>query len=296
MTVDALAFHGPLATENFLGRAGFLKLVTPRRARPLRHVLACAASSHIVVALTREAGKNEPLREALSGMPSVHCLELPCVRSVPGPDRAALGDALRSRDWSWVMVTSPEAAAVLCDAWNAVGCPELRAAAVGDATASALQAHGITVDFVPRKATGKSLVDELEGASRAGEHVLYPASLLASADIELGLAERGYDVTRLNTYTTEAAQWNRDQSSVARDVHVVTFAAPSAVKAWVRNAGTRMNLRAACIGETSRQAAVSGGFTESRVFHPPKPGLKGWVNAIRDAIKDIAVEDELRSR
>jgi uroporphyrinogen-III synthase len=126
--------------------------------------------------------------------------------------------------------------------------------------------------------------------------VLYPASLLASTDIELGLAEKGYDVSRLNTYTTEAAQWNRDQSAIAPDVHVVTFAAPSAVKAWVRNAGIGMNLRAACIGETSRKAAVSGGFTESRVFHPPKPGLQGWVNAIRDAIKDMAVEDELQSR
>jgi uroporphyrinogen-III synthase len=290
MIVTTLSFQGSLP---FVGRRhwGFISDIhLTEHPSCQRFVVACAATPRVVLALTRERGKNTALRDALSSTDSVQCVELPCVESVPGPDRPALVEALRSRGWAWVVVTSPEAAAVLYRAWEDAERPSLRVAAVGDATADALRAHGFRVDFVPRKATGKSLVAEFDDPALPGEHVLYPASALASTDIQVGLAEKGYIVCRLNTYSTQTEKWNSEQMDKAIDVQIVTFAAPSAVKGWVQNAGVNKKVRVACIGETSRKAAISAGFSESQVFHPSKPGLKGWVSAVSDAVQDLDIE------
>jgi uroporphyrinogen-III synthase len=291
MTTTTLSFQGPLP---FVGRrelaANIRNITLTEQTSRGRFVAACAGTPPAVLALTRERGKNAALLDALSLSDSVRCVELPCVESVPGPDRPALAEALQNRDWAWVVVTSPEAATVLCREWGNANRPSLRVAAVGDATADALRAHGLRVDFIPRKATGKSLVAEIVEPALPEEHVLYPASALASTDVEKGLTEKGYVVCRLNTYSTHTAKWNGEQTDMAVDVQIVTFAAPSAVKGWVRNAGVNKNLRVACIGETSRKAAISAGFSESQVFHPSKPGLEGWVSAVSDAVQDLDME------
>lgn len=259
------------------------------QARPNRTRIVAAVS----IALTREAGKNAALRRALAhSLPQVECVDLPCVETVQGPESKELAPALSSRTWAWVIVTSPEAASVLADAWVAAGRPRLRIAAVGTATSKALTGAGLDVEFVPGKATGKSLVEEFEEAkldsSGAEAHVLYPSSLLASSVIPEGLARKGFRVTRLNTYSTVEAKWTEVEASKAEGIDIVSFAAPSAVKSWVSKAGVGADVRVACIGETSASAAVTAGFAETNVFFPTKPGLAGWVSAVGNAIQDQA--------
>lgn len=240
------------------------------------------------VALTREPSKNGALRRALdTASPGVEVVDLPVVRTVRAAGRAELAPALRRGGWAWAVVTSPEAAAVFVDEWAAAGRPTVRAAAVGAATARVLEAAGVSVAFVPRKATGRALVEEMQPAGE-GEAVLYPASALASGDVVSGLERKGYAVTRLDTYSTEAAEWDAGELGVAAGVDVVTFAAPSAVKAWVANAGLRDGVRAACIGETSAAAARDAGFRPGDVFSPPSPGLDGWVAAVSEALAATA--------
>lgn len=91
-------------------------------------------------------------------------------------------------------------------------------------------------------------------------------------------------MTRLNTYSTQATEWSAEELGDLERVDVVTFAAPSAVKSWVKNAGVSGSARVACIGETSAAAARSAGFNEARVFFPEKPGMPGWVTAVTDAL------------
>lgn len=55
----------------------------------------------------------------------LQCVEVPLIEHGSGPDRARLPEALR-QPWDWVLLTSPEAAAVFLEV-----CSLLRASALG---------------------------------------------------------------------------------------------------------------------------------------------------------------------
>lgn len=262
------------------------------------------------VSVTRERGKNGALMEAIEQMfDFIEVVELPCVetRRLPGAQQLEailcastrdagenLGDNASSRDvhtlseFEWMVVTSPEAAAGIIHAWRQARCPALpKVAAVGRATAGAFDAVGVTVSFVPSRATGRTLCAEFaEGDGR----VLYATSLKAGRDIEEGLRGKGYDVLRLNTYTTESVDFDSTMKTLAGSTDIVTFASPSAVRAWVGNVGVNDDVVVACIGETSADAAREAGFT--RVHFPQQPGLDGWVVAVCEAMSVFEANKE----
>jgi uroporphyrinogen-III synthase len=272
----------------------------------------------VVVALTRERGKNGRLREALlrdgelAG--EIDPVELPCVAHAGGgPERRRLlPDALLSRRWDYVAVTSPEAARVLASSWpwGRRSPPSLppppAVAAVGRATEEALQRAGIGVSFCPSKATAEVLAKELPFITGTGEEgtcrVLYPASRRARHTLQKGLEEGrgGFAVTRLDTYDTVTADWTSAEREVASKVRIACFASPSAVKGWSRNNDggggggdadhqdrAARGVLAACIGETSAAACRERGWSESDVFFPDGPGLDGWVRAVREAVERL---------
>lgn len=237
------------------------------------------------IALTRERGKNDALRDGLRTIfPYAETLDLPCVETVHGEDRSQLPTRLTDCAPGWVVITSPEAAAVFIAGWRKAGCPQFgRVAAVGKATGDALRAVGLDVDFQPSKATGKTLVEEFPLPVKDQESILYPASTKASGDVVDGLVAKGYSVVRLNTYSTECVNMSKAYITLAEDVHIVTFASPSAVRGWVANVGVSEDIAVACIGETSAKAAKSAGF--SQVHYPERPGIEGWISAICEAMK-----------
>lgn len=293
-----------------LSRVHSLRTTARRRSVPLVMV---ASAPRALVALTREPPKNEPL-DALLTARSIPTVHLPCVARLDGPDLPALPAALASPPggcpWAWVVVTSPEAASIVVDAYVAAGrpSPPPRLAAVGDATGRVLAAAGLPVAFVPSVATGAVLVAELPPpppAARPGvpdaaaaAAVLYPASMRAGPGVADGLAARGYAVTRLDAYTTAPAVWGADEAAAATRVGVVSFASPSAVKAWVSNGGggvvgaggggagdggaAAATVIAACIGETSAKAARAAGF--GRVMAAAEPGLAAWADVVEAAV------------
>ncbi|KAJ9567505.1 hypothetical protein OSB04_003471 [Centaurea solstitialis] len=135
-------------------------------------------------------------------------------------------------------------------------------------------------------ATGKVLASELPKHESERCTVLYPASAKASDDIEEGLSKRGFQITRLNTYTTESVQ-HVDQMILqqALSASVVAVASPSAVSAWVNLLPEQENWSGsvACIGETTASAARKLGFRS--VYYPSSPSLQGWVDSILDALR-----------
>lgn len=257
------------------------------RAQTLLHASTC---SPLVVALTREEGKNDKLRielqETLGN--DVVLEELPCIAHADGDDFDRLEPLLQNEDWDYVAVTSPEAARVLAQAWK----NELRrktcVVAVGKATQATLEKLGISVDFCPSKATAATLVKELP-ASGETTRLLYPASAKAASTLEDGFTERGFDVTRLNTYDTVTAIWNDKQKDTSKRVHVACFGSPSSVDGWLLNTDNSKKVLAACIGETSAKACRKHKWPEEKIFYPEKPGIVGWSKAVKEALETIQV-------
>lgn len=251
---------------------------------------ASAIPVPVVVALTREDGKNVKLIKQIQQeselMSQVELLELPCIEHADGPDYAKLADTLLSKSWDYIAITSPEAARVLSSAWDVVRENPLPVAAVGKATEKSLRDAGIPVSFVPSKATAATLAKELELISGKGTTLLYPASARAKDTLESGLTARGFDVTRLNTYDTVTADWSDEFKQAASQVQVACFASPSSVKGWLKNTENNNNVLAACIGVTSATACKELGWEESKIFFPEDPGLEGWVESIRYAMKE----------
>ena len=247
---------------------------------------ACAKPYGPVVALTREEGKNGRLDAAIKRAFAVELrtVELPCVAtSESSGGLALLREAFAGAAADWLVVSSPESARIVLEQWERVQRPRLPAvAAIGAGTAMVLTDGGVEVCFEPSKASFNVLASELPYGDEA-RRVLYPASAKASDGNVRALEERGFVVRRIDTYTTSTKKWTATQQAVVRDVTVATFASPTTVRGWVANASLDKSLPVACIGSTSADAALRAGFTN--VHYPEAPGMKGWVEAIRDALR-----------
>ncbi|XP_010526000.1 PREDICTED: uroporphyrinogen-III synthase, chloroplastic isoform X2 [Tarenaya hassleriana] len=221
----------------------------------------------------------------------ISCLELPLIQHAQGPDFQQLASVLRDNTFDWIIITSPEAGSVFLDAWKAAGTPRVKIAVVGSGTASifkeAMQSSEglLGVAFTPSKATGKVLASELPMDVGKRSSVLYPASLKASNDIEEGLAARGFEVLRLNTYTTVPVH-TVDEALLqqALSVPVVSAASPSAIRVWIDLIPDleQWSNSIACIGETTASAARRLGL--QKIYYPTQPGLEGWVDCILEAL------------
>ena len=228
------------------------------------------------VALTREDGANGKLAALLAE--HVTCLELPCIAFGPGKDTAILPSVLR--DFDATIITSPQAALVYLTAWRAAGCPAgIKLATVGKGTSQPLLAAGLAPVFEPSDATAETLAAELP--SSLGPRVLYPSSSLAENTLALGLASRGFAVTKLDTYETVPAVWSEAQLQEARGADIVTFASPSTVKVWAERVGTAT--RAVVIGPTSAKACRSAGWKEEDISSPEgskSKGIEVWADLV----------------
>ncbi|KAA0060869.1 uroporphyrinogen-III synthase [Cucumis melo var. makuwa] len=224
----------------------------------------------------------------------INCLELPLIQHRQGPDLNRLQSVLSDTVFDWIVITSPEAGLVFLEAWKAAGMPKVRIGVVGAGTANIFEevlqsSKLLEVAFAPSKAIGKVLASELPKLGNTKCSVLYPASTKASNDIEECLSNRGFEVTRLNTYTTAPVDYV-DQTILeqARSLPVVTVASPSAVRAWVNLIPDpkEWDKSLACIGETTAAAANKLGL--KNVYYPKNPGLEGWVDSILEALRSEA--------
>ncbi|KAF2309878.1 hypothetical protein GH714_005466 [Hevea brasiliensis] len=232
----------------------------------------------------------------------ISCLELPLIQHIQGPDLDRLSSVLSNTSFDWIVITSPEAGSVFLEAWKAAGTPNVKVGVVGAGTASVfnevMQSSGRSLDisFAPSKATGKVLASELPKSENKRCTVLYPASAKASNEIEEGLSNRGFEVMRLNTYTTVPVD-HVDQMELKQALFcpVVAVASPSSVRAWVNliSESEQWNNSVACIGETTASAAKS--LELKNVYFPTHPvsrtssaGLQGGLKYKIDALPKMS--------
>jgi uroporphyrinogen III methyltransferase / synthase len=224
------------------------------------------------VVVTRSGPRARGLVDALERA-GASALELPLTRQVdPSDGGVALAAAATAvRDHRWVVLTSANAVerfmAQLRDA-RALG-PVL-VAAVGPATADALRMAGVEPDLVPAEHSARGLVevfpDAEYGAEGAGRRILFPCADIAPGTIVEGLADKGWDVRRVEAYRT-VARSAPEPELLARvaTADAVSFTATSAVSGFLalRTASGQSvpaPAHVVCIGPTTAEAARSAGL------------------------------------
>lgn len=218
-------------------------------------------------------------------------LAIPLTRIEP-VNPALLREALTrlaAGGYDWVVFTSRNGVRLTCEALRATtgSLDPLRAvrlAAVGAATAERLAAEGLAVAVIPERFLAEGLVDAM--ASRddvRGTRVLYPTAEGARDVIPEGLAALGATVELVHAYRSAPDPRGAEALRAAIEegpVDLVTFAAPSAVHAWVDALGPAQARQIPCatIGSVTSTAAREAGIPV--VVEAEESTIPGLVAAI----------------
>ncbi len=198
------------------------------------------------VVITRTRVQASQLRAALSNL-GARVVEVP-VLDIRFPAVALPEAPQAGARWEWVVFASQNGVAGLTRAVREAGHDArwfagAKLAAVGPATAAALEATGLRADFVPATADAEHLAAELPLA--AGERVLLVCGSLSDDGLEAALAARGAAVDRLPVYETAPAPLDEARLAALCGADAVTFASASAAR-----------FLAAALGERSLPAAT----------------------------------------
>lgn len=321
-----LAFGSEVVTTAGFVQSPFSGAVSHRKSSSLDSTEADIFT--VTVALTREKGKNEKLQEALNAHPTkkmlensmkMNLVEMPSIEHTDGPDLEAF--QLKAKEdpsfsnYDYIVITSPESAKVFGESVQAAEV-STKIAVVGKATKKALTKLGFEVDFVPSKADGETLAEELPPANEMRLNtIFYPASAKAAETIQENLEKRkdaSFRVERMNTYDTVPIIFSDEKLEFLMDeVQIACFGSPSAVDAWLTNVdkvlgiedldddekkktpGSNGNAVAVCIGSTTaRRCLESGRWQANDIYYPSRnPGLDGWTNSCYNASGDVMERD-----
>jgi uroporphyrinogen III methyltransferase/synthase len=169
----------------------------------------------------------------------------------------------------WLIVTSANGAAALAARMAATGrgLPAgLRVAAVGPATARALQAAGIEVHQVPETYLTVAIADRL--GDIVGRRIVLARADAATPQLRDALLARGASVEEVVAYrTTEGPAASRDllHAALQQPIDGIAFTSGSGVRGLVRLASNVDRARARalpafCIGPVTAAAARQAGF------------------------------------
>jgi uroporphyrinogen III methyltransferase/synthase len=190
----------------------------------------------------------------------------PAIRVVDPPDTAPLARAAAEvRSFDWLVFTSVNGVKRF---WEALAAAQLdagalagaRVAAIGPATAAALQERGVKADVVPERYVAEGVVDALGAAEdMRGRRVLLPRAAGAREVLPERLRQMGAVVTEVEAYravadATEATDLRWRLAS--GDIDAVTFTSSSTVRNFVAAVGTEIGGAAvACIGPVTAETA-----------------------------------------
>jgi uroporphyrinogen-III synthase len=189
------------------------------------------------VVVTRALEQSQSLVDALREAGAEPVL-LPLVAFAPPDNLAELDACLRnSARFDWVFFTSQNALRAVQQRCVALELSlskilrDVKIAAVGPATAEAIAAAGLTVNFISRIHTGVALAEELSAATQS-KRVFLPRSDRANPDLIEVLNLHGWQVTPVVAYKTVPP--NSDlavaQEALLRgEADAILFFSPSAV-------------------------------------------------------------------
>jgi uroporphyrinogen III methyltransferase/synthase len=185
-------------------------------------------------------------------------VQFPTIEIVPPESYASLDRAV-DETWDWLIFTSANGVVAFFERLFAKGrdgrAISSKVAAVGDATASSLRAHGIAPDIVPERFLSSALIPLLPPLpgrvaivrAEDGRNELLEDLRRRGSEVHLAIAYRNVPVTH--------------DASELHDIDVVTFTSASTVDNFFAGGGTANGALLASIGPVTSEAIRRHGRT-----------------------------------
>lgn len=228
------------------------------------------------VMVTRSREQAKALSERVLALGG-EAVEFATIRIQPPPHWAPLDAALQAgaARYHWLVFTSVNGVRAFLGRIQEGGFDVrewrgARVAAVGPATAAALEEAGLRVDLVPEEYRGEAVAEAMgRFESLSGKRVALVRALHGREELPRGLRKLGALVDDLPAYETVADGEGAPLAAALLgegQVHVVTFTSPSTVRhfcAAIPDAPTRLQAAGtlvACIGPVTAEAAQAAGL------------------------------------
>ncbi len=212
------------------------------------------------IAVTRPVHQSTAMRRMLEARGAT-VVEFPTIRIAPASNPGPLLQALNKlATFDRVLFTSVNG---VTHTWQHLQHPwpdSVRVAAIGPATAAALNSRGVMPDFVPSEYVAEALAHGL--GSVQGQSILLPRASKARPILVELLRAGGAKVTLVTAYETHVNH-PRDTAyaAFADGVDAITFTSGSTVEGFVAvSPDSRIPVTAACIGPVTAQVATDAGF------------------------------------
>lgn len=225
------------------------------------------------VVVTRSREQASALTEALSEL-GADVIEFPVIKIVPPADWDPVDEAVeKMASFDWLIFTSANGVDCLFKRLLETG-KDIRAlagpkiAAIGPATAEAIEKLGIRVDYIPTEFVAEAVIDQFPEEIK-GKRILLARAGGAREVLPEKLTELGAEVTVATVYETVLE--DSDATEVKRmlaegEIDVVTFTSSSTVKNFATLVGKDGKLdlpesvTVACIGPITAKTAKELGL------------------------------------
>ena len=222
--------------------------------------------SRVAVTTTAERGRKLVPELESHGMEAIL---LPCIEVVPASSELRQEARRAASDADWIVVTSSRA---VTSVWPHGGMPEVAVAAVGRATADAVEQAGGVVQVVGGGGAGELI----QGLNLAGAVVVHPHGSRADGSLVAEMERMGARVSAFPVYHTRSIPPGAEQ------VEAAIFGSPSAVAGWLLSRQLD-GLVVAAIGKTTDQALQEHGV-EADVM-PTIPSYETLIPLLADHLK-----------
>lgn len=246
------------------------------------------------VLVTRARRQASGLVKLLAGE-GAEVVEFPAIEIQPTADSERLAQAvseLVEGRYGWTVFTSVNGVELFFEKLRRQGADarafrSAKVAAIGSATAGALERYGIVADVVPQEYVAEELVAALSEFVAPGQRVLIPRAENARVQLVEGLERLGATVDEVPLYAAKKPQ-SVDEAALARvksgEIDVVTFASSSTVRNLVGlldgDIAPLAHAVVACIGPITADTARELGFEVDIIAE--EHTVPGLVRALQD--------------
>lgn len=239
----------------------------------------------IVVTRAREQARDFGDRLGEAGANVLYCA---AIQIADPEDLEPFRDAVRRIDaFEWIVLTSVNGVARLFDEVerSGVGPGKLaraRFAAVGPATAAAIEARGFRVDVIPAEYTGAALPAAMRAGLRPGSRILISRAAGGTPVLAAGLIAAGAEVVDVESYRSVPDLGDLELVRSALDsqgVDLLTFTSPRAVSYFIEAVQRPLNhVPIAAIGPITASRVRASGLPVA--IEAAEHSVAGLVSAI----------------